>query len=164
MFDAFRSILSRLPGAPEKSSDALTASDPRVAAAALLLHLIDADGERKEVEMASLHELVTEAYGLDEPAADAVIAAADTAVHDTVDLYTFTSTLVRDVDHDDRVEFVERMWEIVYADNALHELEEHVLWRIGELIGVERSRQIELRRRVQERLGIDRTGRPVGPT
>lgn len=161
MFDAFKAILKRLPGAPSAAEDALTRNDPRVAATALLLHLVDADGDRQDVELRALEMLVRDAYGLDAREAETLIAAADDAVHGTVDLFSFTSVLVREVAHEDRVAFVEQMWEIAFSDRRLHELEEHVLWRIGELVGVERTRQIELRRAVQQRFGVDRTGRPL---
>ena len=38
------------------------------------------------------------------------------------------------------------MWEIVYADGELHELEDNVVWRVAELIGVDRRDRVEARR------------------
>jgi uncharacterized tellurite resistance protein B-like protein len=39
------------------------------------------------------------------------------------------------------------MWEIVYADGELDELEDNTVWRVAELIGVERRDRIEARRK-----------------
>jgi uncharacterized tellurite resistance protein B-like protein len=41
------------------------------------------------------------------------------------------------------------MWEIVYADGELHELEDNVVWRVAELIGVDSRERIALRHLVQ---------------
>ena len=41
------------------------------------------------------------------------------------------------------------MWEIVFADGELHELEDHTLWRIAELIGVDRRDRILARQKAQ---------------
>ena len=42
---------------------------------------------------------------------------------------------------------------MVYADGELHELEDNVVWRIAELIHVERNDRIALRQRVETRRG-----------
>ena len=41
------------------------------------------------------------------------------------------------------------MWEIVFADGDLHELEDHTVWRIAELIGVDRRDRILERQKAQ---------------
>ena len=37
------------------------------------------------------------------------------------------------------------MWDVVYADGELHELEDNTLWRVAELIGVDRRDRIAMR-------------------
>ncbi|MGL4489604.1 MAG: TerB family tellurite resistance protein [Rhizobiaceae bacterium] len=39
------------------------------------------------------------------------------------------------------------MWEVVFADGELHEMEDHVLWHIADLIGVSQRDRVELRRK-----------------
>jgi hypothetical protein len=40
------------------------------------------------------------------------------------------------------------MWEIVYADGRRDELEDNLLWRAADLLGVSPRERIELRRRI----------------
>jgi uncharacterized tellurite resistance protein B-like protein len=40
------------------------------------------------------------------------------------------------------------MWEIVYADGERDELEDNLIWRAADLLGVSQQERIELRRRV----------------
>ena len=150
MFERIMSFLKELPsgGGGEKGSGG---DDPRVAAAALMYHLMDADGVRQDVEWERMKELLAESYGITGSALDKLVAAGAEADQDAVDLYAFTSVLKRHLDEKARIEFIRVMWEIVFADGELHELEDHTLWRIAELIGVDRRDRIMMRQEVQGR-------------
>jgi uncharacterized tellurite resistance protein B-like protein len=50
---------------------------------------------------------------------------------------------------------IEMMWEIVYADGRRDELEDNLLWRAADLLGVSPRERIELRRRVGSRDDAD---------
>ena len=43
------------------------------------------------------------------------------------------------------------MWEIVYADGRRDELEDNLLWRAADLLGVSPRERIELRQRIAKR-------------
>jgi uncharacterized tellurite resistance protein B-like protein len=88
-------------------------------------------------------------YGISGAALDRVIEQGAEADANAVDLYAFTSVVKRHLDEEARIEFIRLMWEIVFADGELHELEDHTLWRVAELIGVDRRDRIRLRREVQ---------------
>jgi uncharacterized tellurite resistance protein B-like protein len=40
------------------------------------------------------------------------------------------------------------MWQIIYADGRADELEDNLVWRAADLLGVSSQERIELRRRV----------------
>ena len=44
------------------------------------------------------------------------------------------------------------LWQIVLADGVLHEIEDSVVWRIAELLGVETRERIRLRQKVEAKL------------
>ena len=77
-----------------------------------------------------------------------MIDKATAAEHEAVDLYHFTSLLNRTLDEDGRAKIVEMMWEIVYADGQRDELEDNLLWRAADLLGVSQRERIDLRRRI----------------
>ena len=66
-------------------------------------------------------------------------SSGEAADREAVDLYAFTSVIKNRLDHAARVEFIEILWEIVLADGELHELEDNIVWRVAELIAVERE-------------------------
>ncbi len=147
MFERVLSFLKDLPGGLP-GADAAREDDPRVAAAALLYHAMDADGVRQDVEWERLKQLLSEAYGVTGSELAALVAAGEKADNEAVDLYAFTSVLKRHLDEPARIDFIRLMWEIVYADGELHELEDNTLWRVAELIGVDRRDRIAMRQAV----------------
>jgi uncharacterized tellurite resistance protein B-like protein len=152
MFDRFLDFLNQLPGAADKNRS--NGDDPRVAAAALLTHIMDADGERTAGEREMLKRLLSENYDLRGEELDKVMAAGEEADRDAVDLYSFTSVLDRHLNREGKLEFIALMWDMVYSDGVLHEVEDNLVWRVAELIHVERDLRIGLRLAAQERAGI----------
>lgn len=147
MLERVLSFLRELPTGG--SSLGARDDDPRVAAAALMYHVMNADGVRHDAEWERIKELLAQAYEVTGAELDRLVAAGEAADQEAVDLYTFTSVLKRHLDADARVEFIRVMWEVVFADGKLHELEEHTLWRVAELIGVDRRDRILARQQAQ---------------
>jgi uncharacterized tellurite resistance protein B-like protein len=130
---------------------AASGDDPRIVVAALMFHVMDADGDRHTAEIEALRDLLRSTYALDETELASITQAGESADRDAVDLYSFTSVLNRHLSSDQKHRLVELLWEIVYADGHYHELEDSVVWRIAELIHVERRERIALRQRVEAR-------------
>jgi len=122
--------------------------DKRLAAAALLFHLIDVDGVIEESESQKLREILQAHYGLDDAETTELIKAAKQRDSEAVDLYGFTSVLKRTADESERLAIVEMMWEIVYADGHVHEFEDNTIWRVAELLGISTRDRMVLRQKV----------------
>jgi uncharacterized tellurite resistance protein B-like protein len=144
MFERVLSFLKDLPGGPGHGR--LDKDDPRLAASALLYHVVDADGVRQDVEWERFKALLRQAYGVTGDELEALAEAGARADGEAIDLYAFTSVLKRHLDADARKAFIGLMWELVYADGEMNELEDNTVWRVAELIGVERRDRIEARR------------------
>ena len=152
MFDRILKFLNDLPGNADNEGKP-DINDPRVASAALMVHVMDADGIRRDEEFDRLRQMLGETYGLDAEGVDELLQAGEAADKDAVDLYAFTSVITRHLDHEARLELIELLWEMVYADGELHELEDNIVWRIAELVHVERNDRIALRQQVEARRG-----------
>jgi uncharacterized tellurite resistance protein B-like protein len=99
-----------------------------------------------------MRDLVSEAYSVQGSELDELIATAEEAEREAVDLYAFTSVLMRDLGPEARLQFIRILWEMVYADGEIHELEDNVVWRIAELIGVDSRDRVAMRQKVQSNL------------
>jgi uncharacterized tellurite resistance protein B-like protein len=120
----------------------------RLAATALLIHVISLDGEPSDVEKRKLHSLLESRFGLDPGTADQLIASATLVEGEAVDLYHFTSVIMRSVNEEGRLRIVEMMWELVYADGRASEFEDNVVWRAADLLGVSSRDRIDLKHRI----------------
>jgi uncharacterized tellurite resistance protein B-like protein len=128
MFDA----ISRLFGRDEPESLAI---EPRLAVAALLVHLAAVDGSVSDAERDAVRGTLMDYYGLTEDEVDKLIAEATRHDGESVDFYRFTSALTALPD-DEKLQIVRMMWQVVFADKKNHELEDNMVWRIAELIHV----------------------------
>ncbi|HEY0329742.1 MAG TPA: TerB family tellurite resistance protein [Rhodopseudomonas sp.] len=132
----------------------------RLAATALLIHVISLDGEPSDVERSKLHALLETRFGLDAGAAARLIKSATLAEGDAVDLYHFTSVIMRTVNEEGRLRIIEMMWELVYADGNVTEFEENVVWRAADLLAVSARDRINLKRQVAEsQIGENQIGK-----
>ena len=147
MFERLISFLNDIPGGGSGGERRDDSDDPRLAAAALMVHVMDADGVRLDEERAKLREALTRAYGLSGAELDRYILRAEEEAHEAVDLYAFTSILKRHLDERARIEFIGIMWEIVFADGEMNELEDNIVWRVAELIGVDRRDRVLMRQK-----------------
>nr|WHW29409.1 putative TerB family tellurite resistance protein [uncultured bacterium] len=134
-----------------KAETADRALDKNLAAAALMVHVIAADGKITADEEARLHAVLREHYSVSEDDAKELTAAAKEAQSDAVDMYRFTSVLKEQMDEPERLALIEDLWEMVYADGKVHEFEDNVVWRVAELIGIQSRERMVLKKRVLDR-------------
>jgi uncharacterized tellurite resistance protein B-like protein len=114
--------------------------------------VISLDGPPSEAEKNKLHALLEHRFNLDPGTASVLIADATLVEGEAVDLYHFTSVIMRSVAEEGRLRIIEMMWELVYADGYVSEFEENVVWRAADLLGVSSRDRINLRRRVVDSL------------
>jgi uncharacterized tellurite resistance protein B-like protein len=148
MLDGLRQFIADIVSPTADENRAFDDTGYRLAATALLIHVISLDGEPSELEKRKLHSLIESRFGLDPGNADRLIASATRVEGEAVDLYHFTSVIMRSVNEEGRLRIVEMMWEMVYADGQVSEFEDNVVWRAADLLGVSSRDRIELKHRV----------------
>lgn len=117
-------------------TDDFSPDDLRVAVAALCFQVMEADGTVSKSERNRLREILQDYYHLDSGKLDALLAAGQEAGKEAVDYYRFTIDIRRHLDEDQRIELIGILWDIVYADGERSEMEDHVIWRVADLLGV----------------------------
>lgn len=116
MLDKLRQFIAEVTAPLTQDRPAFSDTDYRLAATALLIHVVSLDGEPSDVEKQKLHSLLQSRFQLDAPTASQLIAEATLVEGEAVDLYHFTSIIMRSVDEEGRKRIIEMMWELVYAD------------------------------------------------
>jgi uncharacterized tellurite resistance protein B-like protein len=159
MFESFKNFVAEFVDG-EKHPSQFADNDYRLAAVALLVHAATIDGDMSARERDKLHAVVKRRFALDDSLADELIDKATAVEHEAVDLYHFTSLINRVLDEEGRAKIIEMMWEIVYADGRRDELEDNLLWRAADLLGVSPRERIALRQRIAKTVG--EAGEPGG--
>lgn len=134
MFERLQSFLAGLSS--NAAQPRYSADDPRVAVMALCIQVMEADGQISKIERDAAREMMREYYQLDKASLDALVEAGETAESEAIDFYRFTSDIKRHLTEEQRIELVGMLWQIVYADGVRSEMEDHVIWRIADLLGV----------------------------
>ena len=132
MFERLKTFLNTLGAEAPRSEPDETA----VAIVALALHVIHADGVVEEKENQVLESEIRNYFNLSKGEYDEMLAAAKQQEERAIDLFRFTSRINRALDERQKTEFVGLLWQIVHADDQRNEIEDHLVWRIAELIGV----------------------------
>ncbi|HEY3918231.1 MAG TPA: TerB family tellurite resistance protein [Stellaceae bacterium] len=127
----------------------------QLAVAALLLEAaVVVDGHFDPRERQVVRGVLTRAFSLSAEATQDLVAAAERRVEASAQLFGFTSTINERVDRARKIEIIEMLWEVAYADGVLDPLEDTLLRRIAGLIDVSDHERGEAKRRVLQRLGL----------
>ena len=129
-------------------------ADIELAAAALLVEAARLDEHFDDAERATIRSLVMGRFGLDPGEADDLLAAADREADGSTQLHRFARIIKDHFDHDERVEMIEMLWEVAYADGVLHDYEASLLRLIAGLIYVSDRESGVARQKVLRRLGL----------
>ena len=108
----------------------------RLAVGALLLEVVRLDGEVRAEEREAVETAVLRHFDLSPEEAEALLRLAEDERRDATDYFQFTSLINRHYSPQRKIELIERLWSIAYADQTLHPYEEHLVRKIADLLYV----------------------------
>jgi uncharacterized tellurite resistance protein B-like protein len=126
----------------------------QLAVAALLIEAARVDDAFGEDERKVIARLLERRFGLGTVEAQMLEDVAEQRVESSTQLFGFTRTINQRLPRERRVELIEILWEVAYADGVLDPLEDTLLRRVGGLIDVSDHERGAARLRVMERLRI----------
>lgn len=153
MFDIIKKFVTDLSAADKP--EVFIHDKMQLAEAALMYHVIAVDGVIRDAEKTRMAELLSQQFDLSESETKSLAVEAKTAEQEAIDLYKFTSILKRALSEEDRIKIIEHLWEMVFADGVLHELEDNVVWRIAELLAVDSRNRVLLKQRIWKKTTLD---------
>jgi len=151
MINRIRSLFASMdvPDAPDPGRDDI---DKRLAAAALLVEAAAIDGEFGDQERAAMNAVLTREFELTAEELETLVAEAAEVQSETNHLLRFTRAIKDAYPLEERIQVIEMLWEIVYADGILHDYEANLLGRVSGLLYVSDRDQGEARKRVLGRV------------
>jgi len=150
------SILGWLTGAPSDGA-AGPRDELQLALAALLVEAAHSHDHFDERERAVVARLLERRFKLSHADARALLNAGEREASRSAELFHLTRIVNERLSFEQRIELVEMLWEVAYADGVLDQYEDSLLRRVGGLIYVPDRERGMARQRVLERLGLDAT-------
>lgn len=126
-----------------------------VAAAALLVEAANADGAMDDMEEAAIRKVLARRFDFGDDELDALILEGKRRTEKANQIVGFTRAIKEAYDYDQRVEILELLWEVAYADGTVDPYEANLLRRIGGLVYVSDKDRGAAKKRVKLRLGLE---------
>ncbi|MBQ4852943.1 TerB family tellurite resistance protein [Pseudoalteromonas sp. MMG012] len=132
MFKQIKKLLKELSEQPREKNTI----DFNTALAALLIEVMRADGKVLEIELIKITEVLVERCELDDKQVNALITLAQQLVEQAIDLYAFVKQINNNTSDIERIEIVQLLWFVAYADNDIDRYEDHIIRKIAGLLYV----------------------------
>ena len=132
------------PGAADASDPkAGTGHDVRIAACALFLEMANIDGEFSADERRNILAILGKDYQLPAEYATELAEAARQELEGSIDLWRFTNLINRNYSLAEKIQIIELMWEIAYADGKLDKHEDYLVHKLAKLLHLTHPQLIE---------------------
>jgi uncharacterized tellurite resistance protein B-like protein len=127
--------------------------DRRYAAAGLLVVAARMDDRFSPAERDAILRLLRQRFSLSEAEATELVGIAERRAEQSQQIFPLTQIVEESFSPAERIDLMEMLWEVVYADGRLDEYEANLLRRIAGLIHVGDGDSGAARKRVLARLG-----------
>ena len=149
MIDMFKSIIQAIKkepsGAAEKTDSEL---ELQIATCALLIEMAHADDECTAEEEAHIAELMQQRFGLSHDAFEELRSLADQRRQEQIDLWGFTSTIKKNFSAEQKMQVMEMLWSVIYADETLADYEDHLVHTLAKLLDIDHRDMINAKLKV----------------
>jgi len=148
MLDVVKRFFSKVTEDDSKTIDEERNHDTRVATCALFVEMARIDETFTQAEMDAILSILKEKYGLSREHADALIAEADKALDESVDLWQFARLINENYSNEEKIEIIETLWKIVYVDGKMDKYEHYLMNKLATLLRLSHEQLIDAKLKV----------------
>ncbi len=125
----------------------------KLTSAALMLEIIQADGEIQDEEQNQIRKLLQQQHELSNKDIEELIELAHHERNDATDYYQFASLINQHYSQAQKIQLIEQFWLLAYADKKIDRYEEHLVRKLAELLHVPHSAFIQSKHRAARSTG-----------
>ena len=108
-----------------------------ISATAMLLAIAKADKKIEKKELLSIHIIISDFYQIEsKQEVDEFIQIALDMLNQSTDLFEFGKILNQNWNYQDKLDFVNCMFEVSLADKNLYYLEEHIIKKVATILNI----------------------------
>ncbi|WP_086984392.1 tellurite resistance TerB family protein [Vibrio aphrogenes] len=132
MIQSLKTLFSQLIEDQKQSQSTL---NPNLAIASLLCQVSQADHNVDEQERSTQQQMLMKLLSISATDAASLLEQAEQLAQNSASLYEFTDHL-RDLEHQQRFDVIQSLWQVAYADHYLDPIEEAIIRKVAELLYV----------------------------
>ena len=121
----------------------------QLATAALMFEMLRADHDEHPDERHALERALKASFSLSDTETRQLAQLAEREAVESVSLYQFTGLINRHFSPQEKIQVVEMLWQVAYADGHLDRYEEALVRKIADLIHVPHREFMQAKHRVQ---------------
>ncbi|MDY6955025.1 MAG: TerB family tellurite resistance protein, partial [Thermodesulfobacteriota bacterium] len=104
--------------------------DIRVAVCALFLEMAHIDGEFSDSEQEKMIGLLKRHYHLSDEDVSELVEASQQELSGSIDLWQFTNLVNQHYSRQEKIQIIQMVWQIVYADQKLDKHEDYLVHKL----------------------------------
>jgi len=144
MFARLKRLLTE-PSLPAGGARQHSFEERQLAAAALMVEAAKLDDDFDAEERAQIETLLEDQFALTPAEAADLLSAGEQASSDSIEWQGFTRKIKDGFAPDERIQLIEMLWEVAYADGRLDKHEDALILKISDLLHVNRARVMRLK-------------------
>jgi uncharacterized tellurite resistance protein B-like protein len=149
MIDGIRDFFNQMIAPAAGASGAGTQHALHVATAALLLEMMRMDSSVTAAETATVARALQTRFGLDAAQLDTLLALAAEEAKQATDYFQFTSLINKHFSQEQKIEVVENLWQVAFADGHLDAHEQHFMRKIADLLYISHADYVAAKQRAR---------------
>ena len=135
---------------PDEASGPSQAQRLQLATAVLLVEVMRSDASISPAERDQTLATLRQRFALNDDALTQLMAQAEQAAKSANDYFYFTSAMNDDFTQAEKIQVVEYMWQVAYADGTLDANENHLISKVAGLLYVTHGDYIGAKMRAKE--------------
>ena len=135
---------------PDGTTAAQGGGNLQLATAVLLFDVMRSDETIGDAERTQAMNALRRRFALSEEALEQLMAQAEQTAKTANDYFSFTSLINDSFTHEQKIQVVEFMWQVAYADHTVDANENHVISKIAGLLYVSHGEYIGAKMRAKE--------------
>lgn len=142
-------LVKKIIGSKKKNNETKPGKkDINLATCALLLELAKADGEFSKQEMDNIINIFKTKYNLTETDIDELIKSSEKELEKSIDLWQFTNLINQNYSPEEKLQVIETIWEVAYADGKLDKHEDYLVHKVASLLRLSHKQLIDAKLKV----------------
>ena len=133
MLNKIKSFFSKTKDEVVLTTDAI---DTNLTCASLIIEVALADRDFDDTEISTLKRILENSYSISKAKIEDLVKNAEQDVKDSTSLYEYTRDINDKFEYEQKLELLDHLWRISYADGSVDKYEEHLVRKVSDLIHI----------------------------